>query len=383
MKKLINTENKVDVENEETTDGGQEIIETETASSSTSEIVLPPEVTPEPRNDEELHLDIFKDNPEGIFAYLPVSDDNGEVLGDTDLEQQVKACCQQYSNSTVQGDEELAKVIEELKTIATKYTLTINGVDNTLSGILAKYRIRQGNLFNILKKMVKEAGFEWVTWFKRNFSGREFRTVQDYMRLAKIPGIIRYAFLGKERLLQVAIYLKEFGKEAKDPVGDFFIKYIVFNPKEEIDIEELKIKTDIAINHQRCIQAGLDEITLDMIESLVRNGKEIEPKFIKELQVRKEAGQDIVADFIKIIAADGRFKPFETPQRNAAWFKSTANKFISAVQDAIKKPEYRNQLDVELIIKLKRMVLELEQQVQASMPKAADDIAGTRNLSIN
>lgn len=357
--------------------------EVEAAKNDSAEFSLPEGVTPEPRNEEELHLDIFKDNPEGILTYLPVSDDNGEVLGDTELEQQVKTFCRQYSNLAADEIKDVSKVIEEAKTLATRYTLQTNKAENIFSGTTTKYRIRGGILWNITKTLVKAEGYEWVTWFKKNFGGREFRTVQDYMRLAKIPGIIRYAFLGKERLIQVAIYLKEFGAETDDPVGGFFKKYIVFNPEEEIDVQEFKIKTDIAINRQRCIKAGLDEITVDMIESIVRNGKDVESKQVKELQVRKDAGQDIAADFKKIIASDKKLKPFMTPQRQAEWFKNAANRFINVVEDAIKKPEYRSQLDVALITKLKGIVLELEQQVQANTQHPVDESTDTRSLTTN
>ena len=362
---------------------GENSAKVENATSDSIKIQFPEGVVAPPRNEEELHLDIFKDNPEGILTYLPVSDDNGEVLGDTELEQQVKAFCKQYSNLAVEEIKDVSKLIEEAKNLAAKYTLQTNKAENIFSGTTTKYRIRGGILWNITKTLVKTEGYEWVTWFKKNFSGREFRTVQDYMRLAKIPGIIRYAFLGKERLIQVAIYLKEFGAETDDPVGAFFKKYIVFNPEEEIDVQEFKIKTDIAINRQRCIKAGLDEITMDMIESIVRNGKEVESKQVKELQVRKDAGQDIAADFKKIIASDKKLEPFMTPQRQAEWFKNAANRFISAVEDAIKKPEYRSQLDVALINKLKGIVLELEQQVQAKTQQSAGESTETGSLTIN
>jgi hypothetical protein len=380
MKKVSSTEINENVKNQEAAEG-QKIKETETVS--TSETPLPEGVTPDPRNEEELHLDIFKNNPDGILTYLPVSDDVGEVLGDTELEQQVKVFCQQYSNPAAGEIQDLARVIEEAKNLATKYILQTNMADNRLGGTITKYRIRQGILFNILKRLVKSKGLEWTYWFNQNFNRREFRTVQDYMRLANIPGILRYAFLGKETLIQISMYIKEFGKEAVDPVGDFFKKYIVFNPEVEIDVEELKIKTDIAINHQRCIQAGLDEISIDMIESIVRGGKEVESKHVKELQVRKDAGQDIAADFKKIVASDGKYKPFMTPQRQAEWFKITANRFISVVEDAIKRPEYRSQLDAALITKLKGVLLELEQQGQFSAQQPAGASAGTVSLTVN
>ena len=57
---------------------------------------LPENVTAEPRNEEEAHLDKFKNDQAMIRTYLKVSDDYGELLGDKDLEAEVIECCKQY-----------------------------------------------------------------------------------------------------------------------------------------------------------------------------------------------------------------------------------------------------------------------------------------------
>ena len=63
-------------------------------------------------------------------------------------------------------------------------------------------------IFNFQKKLVKKLGLNWLDWFYANYGRSNFRTVNDDMRLAKIPNIIRYAALGKERLLQIVRQLE-------------------------------------------------------------------------------------------------------------------------------------------------------------------------------
>jgi hypothetical protein len=95
------------------------------------------------------------------------------------------------------------KLLAETKSLASVYTRQINFRENTVGGTICKYRIRQGMLFLIMKKAVKAAGQSWEKWFEENFKGNDFRSAQDAMKLAKAKDIIKYAFLGKFRLLQI------------------------------------------------------------------------------------------------------------------------------------------------------------------------------------
>jgi len=280
-------------------------------SSSSTENQLLEGVTEEPRNKEEMDLKHIRKWPNAVQVYLKVSDDAGEVLGNKSLEQQVKQFCDQYANPKTEI-KDLVQVLGEAKELATIYTLQISMVESGLSGTITKYRILQGMIFNIMKKLVKESkGPKWIEWFKANFDGREFRSVQDYMRLAKIPGVICYAVFGKERLLEIDRQLtdddwkerlNDAGEKEIDPVGAFIARNgINFNPEEELDAQELRIETDIAINYQKLLNAGINDIPKDMIDALVRNGKEIESVHVTELKVTRDAEQDVVKRFEELV----------------------------------------------------------------------------------
>ena len=216
-------------------------------------------------------------------------------------------------------------------------------------------------LFNIMKELVRKMGLKWIEWFKDNFDGREFRSVQDYMRLARKPGIIAYAWLGKERLMETDRQLTDEDKKADDPVGSFFEKNgIHFNPEEELDVRELRIETDVAINLQKLLNEGITEIPKELIDTLVRTGNELESKHILNIKAAKEDGKDLVKYMEELIASDGRPQPIMTADRKADGFKKTANRFIKAIENALEDREYIGQFDQELYDRLKEKVLQLE-----------------------
>ena len=59
---------------------------------------LPEGVTPEPQEEEHMHLKHISDSSSLVRAYLPVSDDQGQLIGDLDLERQVKEFCDRYKD---------------------------------------------------------------------------------------------------------------------------------------------------------------------------------------------------------------------------------------------------------------------------------------------
>jgi hypothetical protein len=342
-------------------------VEAKTANGGSTENQLPEGVTEAPRNQEEMDLKHIRKWPKAVKTYLQVSDDKGKVLGSKVLERKVKQFCDEYANTKAADIKDSAKIIEKAKDLATQYTLQINMVESGLSGTITKYRIRQGMVFNIMKDLVRKDSPSWIKWFKDNFDGREFRSVQDYMRLAGIPNIIRFAVFGKERLLQIMRQLSEADKQTEDPV-DAFIKRngVIFNPEEELDVQELRIETDIAINYEKLLNAGIKDISKDMIDALVRNGKEIESVHIRELKVAKDARQDLVERFEKYVASDGRVPPNMTPARKAEGFKNSTDKFLKAMENAITDQDYRGQVNAEIIASLKEKLQQLERLVTSN-----------------
>jgi len=337
---------------------------TETAKVHATDPKLGEGVTEAPQNDEQMHLKHFQ-WPDAVKVYLKVSDDVGEVLGSKVLERQVKECCGKYAdpkNEVKDPERDLASV----KELATRYALQINMVESGLTGTITKYRIRQGQLFLIMKDLVKATeGPKWIEWFKENFDGREFRSVQDYMRLAKVPGIIRYAVFGKERLLQILRQLSAVDKDTPDRVGSFIERNgIDFNPAEEVDAQELRIEADVAINHQKLVGAGITEITKEMVDVLVRNGREIETAHLTELKATKELGNDVAEKFEEIQASGTKLEPVMTPTRKAEKFKKATDRFIKGIESAIEDAEYRGQVSAETISDLKEKIEQLDRLIQ-------------------
>jgi len=120
---------------------------------------LPKNVTEEPRGPEEMHLGLIKHHPSVLKSYLEVSDDKGEVLMEKALEKAVFDHCAKYLPMKVKNlqEKEPEKVLAETKSLAKVYMAQVNFRENTLDGVVCKYRIRQGMLFLIMKKAVKAA----------------------------------------------------------------------------------------------------------------------------------------------------------------------------------------------------------------------------------
>ena len=345
-----------------------------TGKANAPKTKLPKNVTAHPRNPEEMDLNYLREWPNAVQVYLKVSNDAGEGLGSKILERQVKEFNSKYADPKAEIKDPM-KVLESAKDLATKYALQINMVESGLAGIITKYRIRQGEIFLIMKELIKKVkGLNWTEYFKANFDPREFRSVQDYMRLAKIPGIIKYAVFGKERLLQILRQLidKDWekrqnytGKLEIDPVRAFIERNgIDFKPTEEVDVQELRIEADIAINHKKLQAEGIKEITKKMVDALVRNGREVESSHIRELKAAKELGQDVVEKFQEILASDGKIEPLMTPTRKAEKFKKTTDRFLKEMESALEDADYRRQVGAELIANLKEKLQQLEHLIQ-------------------
>jgi hypothetical protein len=64
----------------------------------------------------------------------------------------------------------------------------------------------------------------------------------------------------------------------------------LIDPEEETDFEEVKFKADVAINHRKLIVAGIKKIPKGKVVALIRNGKEVESKHIRDMLYLKKAG---------------------------------------------------------------------------------------------
>lgn len=350
-----------DDKTQEVSDGESEAEE----SKEETDPDLPEGFTEEPQDKEHMDLGKVGEYEKWVKTYLQVSDDEGHLLGDQELEKEARDLCDELESMDLIMEESPEVWIEKIKDVRIRYSAKLNVAENTSFGILTKYRIREGKLLNFQKTLVKDRlKQKWMVWFAENYGKRLHRSASDYMRIAEVPNSINYAVFGKERLIQIIRQIdKQDLEEKEDPIGDFLEgNGIEFDPEQETDDQELRIETDIAINQQKLQKAGITEIDREKVDALVRNGQDLTAGQIAQFKLAKEAGKDLVEEMDKIISG-GKLEPIVTPTVKAEGFKKTTDKFLKAVEDALEDRDYLGGIDPELFKRLKEKIEQLEQHM--------------------
>ena len=337
---------------------------------------LPDGVTMAPRNVEEIHLDLIKNSPSLIRTYLAVSDDYGQLHKNVDFEKQIMELCEKYKNIRKENIENPHEILNEVKEKTNSYVSLINGAVSISIGVVTKYHIREGMLFNIEKAIVKKLRLQnWSDWFKENHPLISLRSAQDYMRIARIPNSIKFAFLTLDRLLKIEKVVRN--SKSNDPIGDFLKKYGVdFDP--EIDdperevVKDIKIDVDFAMSmikiNSRIEKEDIDDLNIDnsIIHDIVSNGKEIDTELIDNIILIYEYGGDVdqyLNDrYLQGGSEDSRVKDSKkviSIQKLIASFKST----MSKIRDDF---ELASKLEPELVDDFQKEVSELKSLIESS-----------------
>jgi hypothetical protein len=200
------------------------------------------EKTPAKSNTEEMHPSPDLRDQKGDDVQPPVPDGKEELLGSTDLEKRVKEFIESKKNPSVKKTDDPDKEFKETAELALEYSRQIKLEERTNTVTNTERWLQLGLIFIIMKNDIKTTqGPKWIEWFKANFEGRQLRTVQVYMRLAKISGIIYYAAIGKNNLVRIVRQLSPEDKQTADPVGAFLKrKGIDFDREKGVDVQKLK-----------------------------------------------------------------------------------------------------------------------------------------------
>jgi hypothetical protein len=327
---------------------------------------LPEGFTEAPQDEEHMDLSQVEGYDTWVKTYLNVSDDEGDFLGDPELEKLVKKTCADFNALNIENIEDPEALLQQVKALSITYSKGINVTESISIGTITKYRIRLGMLFNFQKALVK-TGIDrnWIEWFAENYDKSLLRSIQDYMRIAEVPNSIRYAVFGKERLIQI---LRRIGKaEGDDPIGQFLSNNgIEFNPEAETGYEELKIVTDIAIACQKLNSQGLEEVSDEKIEALIRSGIGLTTTHINQLKLVKSTQGNLGQYIDNLIATGGNVEPIQTPETKAKSFKKTLDRFLNQAVTALDDEQYLGEVDVELCRQLLEKIQQLEQKLTSS-----------------
>ena len=341
-------------------------IETEKAKDANP---LPEGVTEEPQNEEHMHLKHIKHSPSLVEVYLSVSDDGGNLLEDIDLEKQVVDFIESYQQTSVESIENLDSVINESRDLYQRYSIKVNRTDSISSGIVTKYRIRQGMLLNIEKRLTKLKNKQWIDHFAEVYGRKHLRTAQDYMSLANIPHIMRYAVYGKERLMEIKRAIKALGISGDDPVAAFLARHnIPFDPEDsenEESLAELKLNVDSAIamtKIKKIEESRPDEFGArpDLIKKLVGLGITIGNGIIKDMVIVKESNGDVNQHLENVYITGGQGNSIVKPTKSVQGFPKLVASFKTTVDYIRENADLAQSIDRTKIEDLERAITELK-----------------------
>lgn len=330
---------------------------------------IPEGVTLTPRNAEEMHLDLIKHSPSLVEVYLAVSDDKGELQGDISLEEEAKGFCERNKNVHEEKIENPKLLLEQAKGLSTRYSSQINKAENVTGGKITKYRIREGMLHNIEKAIVRKMSLNWIDWYKENHDAMSLRSAQDYMSLARIPNIIRYAFLGKERLLEILRAIK--GSKEDDPIGKYLRDHgVPFDPEStEPDLtDRLKVEIDAVIamiridtvEQKREMDLG---VNYELVRNLIGLGTKMETGIIRDMVIIKENGGDVNQYLERRYISGGKEEEIVTSTKKLTSIPKLVASFRSAVEYIKEHTDLASQIDASQIEDLENQISELKRLI--------------------
>ena len=102
-------------------------------------------VTFEPQDPEQVNIrDVKAPDLKWLPPYLRTTDDKGHLLGDQALEEMVIKTCEDLKARKYLTIENPETLVQEITELVITYSTEINVTENSVTGILTKYRIRLG-----------------------------------------------------------------------------------------------------------------------------------------------------------------------------------------------------------------------------------------------
>jgi hypothetical protein len=355
-----------------------------------------PEITvkPRPGHPEDPDLSSVKDDPQAAKSIVDACDDQGETLRSIDLESEVIACCDKYNDLIfVPKGEEIKiedheAVLNELVNLSNRYVGQVNVADNTIQGIICKYRIRLGRMFvaqqNIIEQFTDKL---WKDYIDENYDKRQLRSIQVYMRIARIPDSIGYAGLGLQRLLQISSLIEDrISKKTglyidEKPITRFLSTHnCSYNPQEEADIAEMKRQTDITVGHEFIKSNGYgDYVSRSMVEALVNSKLDTGKDLVNRLSALKtlygdnsDTLKEKIAQYIEKSIGDRKLEKVSTPDSEAKSLEATVKNLLKKAKDNMNKPEVHQRLDSQSISDLLAKLQELASKVPVSSAESTE-----------
>ncbi len=176
------------------------------------------------------------------------------------------------------------------------------------------------------------------------------------MALARIPGIIKYVVLGKERLIQIKRALGRIAADDLDPVGDFLRKYGLpddFTAEPHISKYREEIESAIAI--ERLSKKGVENVNKALVETLVAKKIDVK-KMEKDIVLLNENGADVNAYLKKVVITADREKDTTSREARIDSFNKTASVVTSSIDVFGNDPAFVASINPAILCKLREWI---------------------------
>ena len=233
-----------------------------------------------------------------------------------------------------------------------KWQAITNEYWSRCSATHTSYMLAWGMVWCRMYKLVDALGLKWDHWVSKNFGPRSIRTVEDWRKLARIPSVERYSYLGKARLMLITSALGKI--EGDDPIGGFKEEYnIPLDPGEDISLGEIQEAIELAVLLKRLERAKITGVNHDLIEKLVRYGAHKESNLVRDLVIIKDSDGDVNGYLRKLYSARGKLdaslRAETEPQKTLEHFNRAGSKMKDLVKEFEKDRNLLDQVDLNLL----------------------------------
>lgn len=171
-------------------------------------------------------------------SFEAAKDHVGEARRDSDNLEGLKARVETFAKLNLK-EAHTSLDIQKGADLAADLSLVIDRLKEESGASEISYMFMLGKVLNVLKPLVKGQGVKFTDWVKTTFPSASLRSLQDYMKIAKIKNVESWAFLRNERLLDIADLVIR--STAEDPLKDLFLKHkLTRDQVKALKFEELR-----------------------------------------------------------------------------------------------------------------------------------------------
>jgi len=250
--------------------------------------------------------------------------------------------------------------------------LTSQKMSHNAKHVSTYYRIQLGKIASIFQKIVKEQKLgRWKEQFTRFFPNISYETVNIYMKVADIPGVDDWLFLGIWKLNKIRSAYHALDVHSPTPINalgnlldlDFTLDFTEAMLTKLVNREKFKkslLTNAIALS---------DEIVGDMTISDI----DLNSTLLKEMNKIQNAGGDPKKHAIMLIANKGSKRPLKkTPSiPDQLAFEAQVGPLLDIFKFLLKTPAVDIKLDYTLLDELIENAIQLDKHLSRNIYQKA------------